>query len=464
MKQSIYLIALLFFASCGNQFLGVKPTQRQQVPATLEDFLGMMDYSYMMNETSSHYLGFIGGDELELTENQYNTFPVGIAYDYQKNAYTWNKAVYEGGESDLIDWTRGYKRILYANIVLEGLGDLDLTAEKLQMRDLVKGMALFHRALNFFNLAQLYCGVYRKETAQTEMGLPLRLTGDVTEVVPRANLQETYDRILKDLHESAGLLPDFGANSYRPSKWAAFALLSRIYLQLDDFDSAHEFASACIALNGELLDFNLVDTLSNSPFNAYGANHPEVILMTTMGSSASYFRMVRLAFNASSELLSLYAAGDLRKPVYFEKSAAGIVGFKGSYDGIKNFVFTGLAIDEVYLNRAESAARTGNLQSALADLNQLRRHRYVKAGYEDLASNDRLEILDWIIEERRKELVARGIRWGDLRRLNKEPRYERVLTRVIGSTRYELPANDLRWVWPLPVEAVRVGQYTDNAR
>ena len=71
---------------------------------------------------------------------------------------------------------------------------------------------------------------------------------------------------------------------------------------------------------------------------------------------------------------------------------------------------------EAYLNRAEARvlSLTPDLAGALADLNELRRHRIV--GYTDVSITDAEELLQAIRDERRKELCFEAHRWFDLRR------------------------------------------------
>ena len=52
-------------------------------------------------------------------------------------------------------------------------------------------------------------------------------------------------------------------------------------------------------------------------------------------------------------------------------------------------------------------------------LNWLRKHRMQSDQYVELSAVDTEEALDWVIKERRKELVLRGIRWEDLRRFSR---------------------------------------------
>lgn len=457
-KLSVVLY-LLLATSCGQQFLDVKPNQKQRVPQSVEDFMGLMDHS-SMNQFSSHILGMIGSDEMYLTEEQYNSFPVGTANNYQKNAYTWNDVIYEGGEPQTIDWTRAYWHILWTNLALEGVASLPAGVQD-DRADVTRGMALFHRAFNYYSLAQLYCKPYNEATAATDLGLPLRLSADVAMQVERTPLARTYDQILSDLKAAELLLPDFATTTFRPSKWAVYAMLARVYLQMENYQEALNYATLCLSLKNELIDFNQLDLTADYPFPVYGDGNPEVIYTCIAEDNAT---MTRLLYNADTNLLAGYGEGDLRLQAYFQTNVLGLTKFNGSYYGTRNY-FTGLAIDEVYLISTESKARTNDAAGALADLNALRANRIDESVYVDLELSDPQAILDLVILERRKELVMRGTRWEDIRRLNKSPRYATILTRQLGDMRYQLrPEDENRWVWPLPVEAVQVGKYPQNER
>jgi hypothetical protein len=170
-------------------------------------------------------------------------------------------------------------------------------------------------------------------------------------------------------------------------------------------------------------------------------------------------------FNADTTLLKLYVNGDLRFKAYYLLSAStGRYSFKGSYKGNTTY-FAGLATDEVYLNRAECLARLNQPAAALDDLNKLRKSRFTPAAYVALQSTDAQQVLDWVIAERRIELIMRGTRWPDLRRLNKEARYATTLTHVLDGVSFQLkPDNINKWTWPLPVEAISNGGLVQNPR
>ncbi|MBR5350379.1 MAG: RagB/SusD family nutrient uptake outer membrane protein, partial [Prevotella sp.] len=70
---------------------------------------------------------------------------------------------------------------------------------------------------------------------------------------------------------------------------------------------------------------------------------------------------------------------------------------------------------EAYLNVAEAAAYKGDSQTALQALNTLRKNRISTSGYSDVSAGS-TELINFIRDERARELCLEGHRWFDLRR------------------------------------------------
>jgi len=163
-------------------------------------------------------------------------------------------------------------------------------------------------------------------------------------------------------------------------------------------------------------------------------------------------------------LYNSYHPDDLRKPVFF-MDYAGFNVFKGCYSDAPWYPFNGLATDEVLLTRAECRARKGDASGAMADLNMLLQKRWRNTvTYTSLTATDAEDALRKILTERRKELCFRGIRWTDLRRLNKDPRFAITLKRVVGSHEYTLPPDDKRYVYPIPNDEIVFSGVEQNPR
>jgi len=74
-------------------------------------------------------------------------------------------------------------------------------------------------------------------------------------------------------------------------------------------------------------------------------------------------------------------------------------------------------------------------------------------------------VLKLIVEERRKELAFRGgIRWGDLKRLNRVPELATELTRKIDGQTYRLQPNDPRYSFLIPADVISLSGINQNDR
>ena len=74
------------------------------------------------------------------------------------------------------------------------------------------------------------------------------------------------------------------------------------------------------------------------------------------------------------------------------------------------------------------------------------------------------DALKKILTERRKELLLRGIRWTDLRRLNYDSQFATTLTRVVNTQIITLMPNDNRYVYPIPNDEILYSGVTQNPR
>lgn len=452
----VVAMALFSFHSCGKRFLDVKSDVSIGTPHEVSDYQALLDNSTaVMNSNASHVLGIIGGDEFYLADPVWHALS-NLAH---KNAYIWADRVYEG--TSVADWDDGYKRILYANMVLDGLANISPATDEQEAWSRAYGSALFFRAMNFFQLAQLFCKEYDRHTSEIDLGIPLRLEADVTIKSKRATVAETYSRIVHDLEYAVTLLPDEASVKMRPSKAAAYALLARVYLQMEDYQRAHQYADNALSLQSDLVDFNDLHTATQYFFSRdYGETNPEVIFYCY--SSAPVI-LTSSRMQLSPELLELYSPNDRRLEVYYTVSANGNRFFRGSFTGSVSF-FVGLSTSEMLLIRAECQARRGADEMALSDLNRLGRFRYDTGTFVPHGPLNNEQIMKVILDERRRELAFRGLRWSDLRRLNKETRFAKVIRREIDGQIYQLDPNSPKYVWPIPENVISLSGIEQNER
>lgn len=465
MKTKIFPLLLLtaMLVSC-QKYVDIKKSSTQSFLETASDCQLLFD-NYTVFNSGDPYDGQISADEYYLDELTYSSDPVSIE---DRNIYTWrNTAIRAGSEQ----WVTAYHKIYEANLIMETVDKLAGKEQPAVLNNL-RGTALFFRGYALWNLAQLYAKPYGTATVQ-EPGLPVHLVSDINNITGRGTLQETYDRIIKDLQESATLINATSNLASRPDKAAAYAMLARAYLSMENYPAALTAATAALTLSPDLIDYN---TLQNGSGNLFSARYNKEVIFQSVMTRTTILNPGSMFFDQfakiPSSFIAAYADNDLRKTLFFKENfdidteePAGTYRFAGNYEPTASSVlFTGLAADELYLIRAECYARANNTTSAMADLNTLLRTRWVTGTFTDLTAVTAVDALTKILTERRKELIMRGQRWTDLRRLNKDSRFAVTLTRTGGGTTFSLPPNDSRYTLLIPQEVITNSTLPQNQR
>ena len=449
-KRIIFPVVIILLSACTRK-LDIKPDQSSIVPQTVADFQALMDVADILNAYLPSY-GEAGADNYYITDAIYN----GLALNGDRNAYIWGKDIFSTNEN-VLDWSNGYVRVNYCNLVLEGLEKLTTDRGSAAYNN-VRGTALFFRALSFYSLAGEFSKPYDSTTAATDPGIPLRVKSDVEIIYQRATVKATYELVLSDLAVAAELLPDITTFKTRPSKAAVYGLLARIHLDLKNYQEALKYANLSLGIYHNLLDYNTLDPGSSLPFDKF--NDDVLFYAKLIGNG-----LIRTAtMIVDSTLYRQYEDNDLRKVLFFRNGTGGTKLFKGTYSGNNTQYFGGIGVDEMYIVRAECYARTGDIVHAMEDLNTLLRTRWKAGTYTDMTAVDADDALKKVLTERRKELLFRGLRWVDLRRLNKDPRFAKTLIRIVNGTVYKLPPNDVRYVYPIPADEIRYSGIEQNVR
>jgi starch-binding outer membrane protein, SusD/RagB family len=336
----------------------------------------------------------------------------------------------------------------------------------------IKGSALFFRAYMFYLLSGEYSKPFVGQSASSDLGIVLRLSSDPGQKVTRSTVQQTYNQMIKDIQTAIPLLSITSSVSYqtRPTRPAAYALLAKIYLAMSDYKNALTASSNSLNEYSTLLDFNSTQVVPGgltTTFPNYSAN-PELVFWAYGGADG---RQVLGPFynnkytTVNIDLYNSYDDNDLRKTVFYSRKSTGGFYFSSNYVNQKFYDFAGIATNEVLLIHAECAARVGDANAALTDLNALLIKRYKTGTFTPLTINDPQALITKILLERRKELPFTGIvRWEDLRRLNQDPKYAVTLTRVYQGQTYTLKPNDQRYVLPIPDAEIQLTGIQQNPR
>ena len=196
------IISSMMFASCGKDFLNVKPsnsTESSQTITTLADAKVMINGLMRTMVRSTYYgrnymiYGDAKGGDITIASQ-------GRGLDA---LYVFNHSVNTNTYSSF--WSDIYNSILQANNIINGIQKLEDEGTTIDFKN-YKGQALTLRALMHYDLVRLYGKTYTQD--KSSFGVPV-----VTQVLDanalplRNSVDETYSQIITDLKAALPLLP-----------------------------------------------------------------------------------------------------------------------------------------------------------------------------------------------------------------------------------------------------------------
>jgi len=213
---------------------------------------GWSDDLHRMSEYSGDNVMISGGT----TDNLF------FFYNYQRNPNNSRANRF---------WSNSYKAVVGANRVIEGLEEGASIEE-----DQVLGENYYIRALVYFQMGNLFGRPYNQGTEN--LSVPLKLTSDIEEIPDRNTVGEVYDQVISDLLKAESLMSLNKGPSFA-SKEAAQALLSRVYLYMEDNAKAIEYADKVINSGS----YSLLDSERFSRMNTLApAENEEAIFSITL--------------------------------------------------------------------------------------------------------------------------------------------------------------------------------------
>ena len=455
-KYCIVILGMILAVGCGD-FLD-EYSQDEIIPSTADDLDQLLvGEAYPIVLPILSYLDLLTDDvesNYPTNSTQYQCLVTGAG------VFTWAEDMYERLEENtktpINTWEYYYARIMGCNVVLD---NIDAAIGDVSKKGNVKGQALTMRAYYHFMLVNLFARPYNMEgiDLSKESGIPLMLSSAVKDEAPkRATLEQVYKQIEKDLLEAAPLMKLYGQNnnSFKANDLFTYNLLSRLYLYEEKWEKVIEYADYVIERKPVLLnlsDIVMASGLFNWSFgtkNVFDEASEERIWRYSRNNEFGpffYLYNAPVAFQASEELKDLYEkdkggnSADLRLGCYYRSySQSGSTRIQYGQKAITG-TSKGMRVAEAYLNRAEAQIRlylqNGNdelRKAALKDLNYLRSRRFDTRTelYKDIDKNGEA-LLEFCLDERRRELSFEEHRWFDLRR-NGMPEIVHILTLEAG--------------------------------
>jgi len=319
-------------------------------------------------------------------------------------------------------WVSMYQGIYRFNSIIENAQSSAALSDSVKLRMISE--AKFMRAYCYFYLSNLFGEV------------PLILETDVnkTALAPKDSIAKINRQMIRDLTEARDNLTTSYSNSpgYRTAitKWAACALLARIYLYNKQWALAEQEASKVIDSSGL---YSLVP--AGSLENSFVKANTEAIFQfgsyLTIASGYTYegstFVTSSSQYSLTEDLYSTFAATDARKAKWIRDTT--FIGVKNHQSYKYRLVSTSAAtaagrqeaptvlrLAEQYLIRAEARVNQQQLTAGAADLNIVR----IRANIGATAATTLEELKTELEAENRREFFNEyGHRWLDLKRTNR---------------------------------------------
>jgi starch-binding outer membrane protein, SusD/RagB family len=435
-KIGLCMLAVWGVVACSKSFLEVKPKGKVILQTTT-------DYDLLLNQGAlqgnSVDVGVPMGDEAIAFDNYFST-----AVLRSQRLFRWDDVIYDEGVfafemSSLMASLYTFNKVI--NEVMSSAEGTEADKKALLAE------ARANRAWIYFNLINLYGKPYNPATAATDPGYPIVTVADVTESkFTRASVQEVYDFILGDLTESIPNLPVTIRSRIRMGRTAAELLLGKVYVFMGKFDTAKPYLEAALTdlattgsgttlTNMGLYDLNVTmvsggtwgwnpTTTATTSFNGVPVQqyYTEYIVCRSAGNAWS--------FNAnectmSPQAAQLFTSSDKRLNFFTTKPYGVTTAYPLAGALRRNGPTTlqnGLTIPELYLLRAEVAARLGDTTTAIASLKTLRVKRMSATDANAIpVGMTRLQLIQFVLNERLREFAMQGYRWFDMRRLSVDP-------------------------------------------
>jgi len=449
MKNIVLIFCCLLSLSC-SKYLDVKPDKKLVVPTSVQDIEALLNNTRIFN-IAYPGMGEVASGDFYLLPQDWKA----LSSPSVRNSYIWGEDIFN--ENDRNEWSVSYIKVYNCNVILDAIDEGRIKNGKGDEIKHFKGAALFFRAFTFYNLLQLFANAWDGQAVSNDLGIPLRLNSDLNIPTTRASLAESYRRVVEDAKLALELVPENVKIKTLPNKTVVNAFLARVFLNIGNYKDALFYAEQAIANNNQLLDFNDLDVSRRFPFSRFNS---EVLFYSLINTHSNLYPPT---IKVDSLLFNSYHENDLRKSLYYQKNVDGSHSFRGSFDESEIF-FTGFTVGELYLIGAEANARLGQELIAAEYLNTLLKNRFLMGTFTKYNFSSSQEALDAVLQERRKELVFRGIRWSDLKRLNKEGKYTTTLRRFIDGVVYELPPNDFRYNFLIPKDVIAQTGIPQNTR
>ncbi|MDR1417466.1 MAG: RagB/SusD family nutrient uptake outer membrane protein [Prevotellaceae bacterium] len=231
---NIFLIptaAAMLLAGCELERYPYNEISADKLDATNLENITLGNYAQLKEEyyyKTLYQFGEYCGDNVTLS---------GTTSDNLYNHYTFRRLPNDHYTARV--WQFTYQTVVNINSTIELVPEGE-SKEK----DQLLGENYFLRGFLYFQLCNIFGRPYTQDPT-ANLGVPLKLTSKINDFPPRATVAEVYEQIVKDFEKAASLMGSNKINIFA-SKEVAQAFLSRVYLYMENWAKAVEYADLVI--------------------------------------------------------------------------------------------------------------------------------------------------------------------------------------------------------------------------
>jgi hypothetical protein len=264
-KLIIFTILAAFFASCESE-LEIDPKQREDAAITLSTEKGISDvltgtYAIVSN-------GDIYGGRLQVAADLMAQTGVTSTTSFRwRGTFATFRQMYN--KTLIVDngivqqiWARNYEIINASNTVID---NIKLVQDPTRAKTMI-AEAKFLQSLAYFDLVRFFAKPYDTTIGtNNQLGVVIRPNAiydfNTDLAAERSTVEEVYNLIISSLNQAYNDLP--ADNGFYANKYAAKALLARVYLQKQDYPNALLAADDVIQNSGAALSATYKDAFNH---------------------------------------------------------------------------------------------------------------------------------------------------------------------------------------------------------
>ena len=435
------------FSSC-NDFLDIKPYDRT-VPETTEDFAALVHNLCNDIDNGSGVAGEAIGEysETVLLEADADNMATNLT------GGTDRLRTYIGTDLSARQSLYGnlYELIGKCNIILDNYKDGSDTREG---QDIL-GVAYALRGVAYYQLLRMFCAPPLADDAQ--LGVPIVTEFDMEARPLRSSMQETIDQAERDLKAALNL--DIQNDMYRFNNDVLHGYLARLYHWCGRWQEARREAQTVVRNHPLLAGDDYVKMMTTQ----FGINGNKLLVGNRLPEyqvaiATAYEYLTERPLSADFVNLFVEGTNDIRRKnnLFFNRKRKN-----------RKLMFSGMRSAEMALIAMECAYHMDRQDSALAELNDFRRHRILTADYaytietlpavdtntlvkQDATGRPLTPLIQAILRERRKELyLENGDRWFELKRNGRPEWWVAVNGQKLWTRKY-------MFTWPIKLDDTRL--------